>query len=99
MVKDSPYSIEKYATVGRLFNPDLENIPDEAAAEKCCDEIESFLKKIGLWLGLEDKAVSKNEIEAITNDTLKLRNYTLHPKQANFEEISSLIKNSFRRND
>jgi alcohol dehydrogenase class IV len=93
------YAIEKYATVGRIFNPGLENIPDETAAEKCCDEIESFLKKIGLWLSLEDKAVSKGDIEAITNDALKLRNYTLHPKQAKFEDISNLIKNSFRRNN
>ena len=92
------YAIEKYATVGRLFNPDLKKNSDEKAAEKCCDEIESFLKKIGLWISLEDKGVSKDTIGAIAADTLNLRNYTLHPKVANFEEISSLIKQSFKRN-
>ncbi|MFX0022526.1 MAG: iron-containing alcohol dehydrogenase [Candidatus Hermodarchaeota archaeon] len=91
-------AIEKYATIGRLFNPTLEKSSDEMAAEKCCDEIESFLKEIGLWISLEDKGVSKNDIDAITTDTLKLRNYTLHPKIANFEEISNLIKRSFKRN-
>ncbi|MFX0007472.1 MAG: iron-containing alcohol dehydrogenase [Promethearchaeota archaeon] len=92
------YAIEKYAAIGRLFNPTLEKSSDETAAEKCCDEIESFLKEIGLWISLEDKGVSKNDIEAIAADTLKLRNYSLHPKIANFEEISNLIKQSFRRN-
>ncbi|MFX1415109.1 MAG: alcohol dehydrogenase, partial [Promethearchaeota archaeon] len=64
----------------------------------CCDEIESFLKKIGLWISLEDKAVSKDDIATIAADSLNLRNYTLHPKIANFEEISNLIKKSFIRN-
>ncbi|MFW9773835.1 MAG: iron-containing alcohol dehydrogenase, partial [Candidatus Thorarchaeota archaeon] len=92
------HAIDKYAAVGRLFNPILEKSSNEIAAEKCCDEIESFLKKIGLWISLEDKAVSKDDIAAIAADSLNLRNYTLHPKIANFEEISNLIKKSFRRN-
>ena len=92
------HAIEKYAAVGRLFNPVLEKSSDEMAAERCCDEIESFLKKIGLWISLEDKAVSKDDIGAIAHDTLELRNYTLHPKIANFEEISNLIEKSFERN-
>ncbi|NHJ25538.1 MAG: iron-containing alcohol dehydrogenase [Candidatus Lokiarchaeota archaeon] len=92
------HAIKKYAVVGRLFNPVLEKSSDESAAEKCCDEIESFLKKIGLWISLEDKVVSEDDIGAIAGDTLNLRNYTLHPKIANFEDISDLIKKSFRRN-
>jgi len=91
------HAIKKYAVVGRLFNPALENSSDENAAEDCCKEIELFLKKIGLWISLEDKVVSKDDIAAIANDTLKLRNYTLHPKIANFEEISNLIEKSYRR--
>ncbi len=90
-------AIEKYAAVGRLFNPALKISSNKTAAEDCCDEIELFLKKIGLWMSLEDKAVSKDDIAAIANDTLKLRNYTLHPKIANFEEISEIIEKSYRR--
>ena len=90
-------AIEKYAVVGRIFNSALEKSSDEKAAESCCDEIESFLKKIGLWISLEDKAVPKDKIEAIAKDVLKLRNYTLHPKIANFEQISNIIEKSFRR--
>lgn len=91
------HAIEKYAAVGRLFNSDLEKISDEKAAEKCCDEIESLLKKIGLWVGLEDKAVSKDDIGEICNDALNLRNYKLHPRLATYEDISNLIIKSFRR--
>ncbi|MFX1497675.1 MAG: iron-containing alcohol dehydrogenase [Promethearchaeota archaeon] len=91
------HAIEKYAAVGRIFNPALEESSDEMAAEKCCDEIESFLKRIGLWISLEDKKVSKEDIGMIAADTLNLRNYTLHPKIANYEEIFNLIKKSFRR--
>ena len=93
------YAIKKYATIGRLFNPALEKSSDEIAAENCCNEIDLFLKKIGLWISLEDKAVSKEKIEAIANDTLNLRNYTLHPKIANFEEISSILEKSFKKNN
>lgn len=92
------HAIEKYAAIGRLFNPVLVKSTDEIAAEKCCDEIELFLKKIGLWISLDDKNVSKDDIGAIAADTLNLRNYTLHPKIANYEEIFNLIKKSFRRN-
>jgi alcohol dehydrogenase len=91
------HAIEKYAAIGRLFNPTLKNSSDETAAEECCNEIELFLKKIGLWISLEDKSVSKDDITAIASDTLKLRNYTLHPKIANFEEISNMIEKSYRR--
>ncbi|MFX1569121.1 MAG: iron-containing alcohol dehydrogenase [Promethearchaeota archaeon] len=93
------YAIEKYATIGRLFNPALEKSSDEKAAESCCNEIESFLKEIGLWISLEDKAVSKDKMIAIANDTLNLRNYKLHPKIASFEEISTLLEKSYRRNN
>ncbi|MFX1502818.1 MAG: iron-containing alcohol dehydrogenase [Promethearchaeota archaeon] len=91
------HAIEKYATVGRLFNPELENSSNELAAEKCCDEIELFLKKIGLWISLEDKSVSKDDFKAITDDALKLRNYTLHPKIANSDDIFSLLERSYKR--
>jgi len=90
-------AIDKYAVVGRLFNSELEKVSNEVAAEKCCDEIESFLKDIGLWISLEDKAVSKDIFDAIINDTLKLRNYTLHPKLANFDDISYLIEKSYEK--
>ncbi|MFX1314602.1 MAG: iron-containing alcohol dehydrogenase [Promethearchaeota archaeon] len=90
-------AIEKYALVARLFNPELENEPDESAAEKCCDEINSFLKEIGLWIDLKDKNVPESKLKDITQDALKLRNYTLHPKLASFKDINDLLVRSFSR--
>ncbi|MFW9946749.1 MAG: iron-containing alcohol dehydrogenase [Candidatus Odinarchaeota archaeon] len=93
------YAVSKYATIARLFNPNLNNKPDDVAAEKACDEIDLFLKKIGLWISLEDKNIPLSELKAIANDSLKLRNYSLHPKIPNLEEVNDLIKNSYKRKD
>lgn len=93
------YAVSKYAIIARLFNPNLNKKSDEVAAEKACDEIDLFLKKIGLWISLEDKNVPKNELKAIADDSLKLRNYSLHPKIPNLEEVNDIIKNSYNRKD
>ena len=90
-------SIKKFAEVGRLFNPSLSNASDETAAEKCCDEIESFIKSIGLWSSLSEKGVVKDDFEAVTRDALKLRNYTLHPKIANHDDMLNLFERSYKR--
>jgi alcohol dehydrogenase class IV len=73
-------SIEKFAEVGRLFDHKLNEVSDKTAAEKCCDEIETFIKKIGLW-----------------SDALNLRNYTLHPKIANHDDLINLFEKSYKR--
>ncbi len=93
------YAISKYSIVGRLFNPDLENETDEVAAEKTCDEMDSFLKEIGMWMDLEEKNVPKNLFEAIAQDSMKLRNYTLHPKVANFDDVYNLLEKSYKFKD
>jgi alcohol dehydrogenase class IV len=91
------HAISKYATVGRLFNPDLENKPDEIAAEKSCDEMDKFLKNIGMWMDFNDKNVPETDLKIIADDSIKLRNYTLHPKVAILEEINQLLKQSYKR--
>jgi len=92
------HAIKKYAIVGRVFNQDLENVDDKTAAEKCCDEIDSFLKKIGLWSNLEEKSISIDDFGSIVEDTLKLRNYSLHPKIATSENVMDLLNRSYKRN-
>lgn len=42
------YAIPQYAKVGRMFNPDLKKESDERAAESACNEMDKFLKDIGL---------------------------------------------------
>jgi len=90
------HASRKYATVGRLFNPDLTNESDVVAAEQACIEIEKFLKKIGLWISLEDKNVSEGDLKKIGDDTLEIPNYKFHPKVPNLEEINDIIKRSYK---
>ncbi|MFX1507278.1 MAG: iron-containing alcohol dehydrogenase [Promethearchaeota archaeon] len=85
----------KYATVGRIFNPDLKNEPDEVAAEESCNEIDEFLKKIGLWRNLREINVPEKQLKAIGADTMKLKNYTVHPKVPTLLEINNLILASY----
>jgi alcohol dehydrogenase class IV len=90
-------AISKYAIIGRIFNSDLRNEPDDVAAENSCYEMEKYLKNIGLWMDLEDKDVLEENLKAISEDSIKLRNYTLHPKVATLEDINDLIKRSYKR--
>jgi alcohol dehydrogenase class IV len=85
----------KYATVGRIFNPDLKNESDEVAAEESCNEMDTFLKKIGLWFNLRKINVLENQLTAIGDDTMKLKNYTVHPKVPTLIEINNLILASY----
>ena len=91
------HALSKYATVGRLFNPELEDESDKIAAEEACNEIDMFLKKIGMWMDFKDKNVPESDLKAIGDDAIKLRNYTIHPKVATLEEINTLIKRSYKR--
>ena len=90
-------SIEKFAEIGRLFDRSLNEVSDSIAAEQCCNEIESFIKKIGLWSDFSLKNVAKDDFEAITSDALNLRNYTLHPKIANHDDLINLFEKSYKR--
>jgi len=90
------HATQKYATVGRLFNPNLINESDVVAAEQACIEIEKFIKKIGLWISLEDKNVSEGDLKKIGDDALEIPNYKFHPKVPNLEEINNLIRRSYK---
>ncbi|TFG22051.1 MAG: iron-containing alcohol dehydrogenase [Promethearchaeota archaeon] len=91
------HAIPKYATIGRFFNIELENKSDEVAAEECCNEMDNFLKKIDMWQSLKDKNLTESKLKAISEDTMKLKNYTVHPKVATHEEIENLIRKSSKR--
>jgi hypothetical protein len=43
-------AVNQFATIARILNSALESETDEAAAEKSCDEIDKFLREIGMWL-------------------------------------------------
>lgn len=90
-------AVAKFAKVGRIFNPELKKETDEAAAERACEEIDSFLKKIGLWIGFEDLNVSKEEIREIADCGQVLGDYLNNPKVASIEEMYELLMACYER--
>jgi alcohol dehydrogenase class IV len=92
-----PYAVEKFATMGRIFDPDLEDESDEAAAERSCEVVDDLMKKIGMWLSLEGLGVSEDEVVAIADHSQVLPDYTNNPRVATRDEIYEMLKNSYRR--
>lgn len=91
------YKIKKYANVGRLFNPVLKDKPDKVAAEKACDEMDNFLREIGMWMSFKDKNVPKSTLNDIGKDTFKLPDYENHAKVAIADDVMDLLKKSYDR--
>lgn len=90
-------AISEFATIGRIFNPDLKNESDEVAAEKSCAEINAFLKKIGLWLSLKDGNMPEEEIPVLAKASMVLPDYKGNPRVATGDEMVELIKESYYR--
>ena len=91
------YKSKKYANVGRLFNPALKDKPDKVAAEKACDEMDNFLREIGMWMSFKDKNVPKSTLNDIGKDTFKLPDYKNHAKVATADDVMDLLKKSYDR--
>ena len=62
-----PAAEHKFATVGRIFEPSLERESDAVAAERSCDAIDCFLKRIGLWINFRELNVTKEDIREIAD--------------------------------
>jgi alcohol dehydrogenase class IV len=92
-----PYAIQPFAEMGRIFNPDLMGIPDEGAAAQACEELDSFLKKIGMWLNLEGLQVTMKDVVAIADNSLVLPDYKNNPRIANRDDIYKMLLNSYAR--
>ncbi|KKN41966.1 hypothetical protein LCGC14_0718060 [marine sediment metagenome] len=88
---------KEYATIGRIFNPTLNNEPDKSAAEKACDEMENFLKKIGMWIDFKNKNVAESTLEVIGEDTFHLPDYLNHAIVPTSEDVTDLLKKSYER--
>lgn len=92
-----PSAISKFASVGRIFNQELENEADETAAGKCCEEIDLFLKKIGLWINYKELGVTMEEIQEIADCGQVLGDYLNNPKVAGIEEMYELLTACYER--
>lgn len=92
-----PSAVKRFADMGRVMNPDLEDEPDEVAAERACEAVDDFLKEIGMWLSLEELGVSEQEVELIADDSQVLPDYKNNPRVATRDEIYEILTESYRR--
>jgi alcohol dehydrogenase class IV len=90
-------SIKKFAAVGRILDPSLANESDEKAAEKSCEAIDAFLKKIGLWIDFKSLNVSQEEIRLIADHGQVLGDYKNNPKVATVDEMYGILTRCYER--
>lgn len=90
-------AIERFAAVGRIFNPRLAGASDEEAAAQCCDEIDRFLQRIGLWLSLRGLHVSEADVSKIADHSQVLPDYKNNPRIATRDEIYEMLVRSYAR--
>lgn len=91
------HAVARFAAVGRIFDPALNDVPDERAAEQCCVEIDSFLKRIGMWLSLRGLGVSATDVVEIADHSRVLPDYLNNPRIATRDEIYEILLRSYDR--
>lgn len=92
-----PYAVDKFAAMGRIFDPELAGEPDEIAAARSCETLDALLKKIGMWLSLEGLGISHEEVVVIADHSQVLPDYENNPRVATRDEIYEILMNSYRR--
>jgi alcohol dehydrogenase class IV len=92
-----PSAVGKFARLGGIFNPSLEDESPEVAAERSCEEVDRFLKKIGMWLSLEGLKIAEEEIGIIAERSLWLPDYQNNPRVATREEVEDMLQKSYSR--
>lgn len=90
-------AVQKFATMGRILDPSLEDVSSEAAAEGSCQAMDSFLKEIGMWTSFEKLHVSRKDLEAIADNSRVLPDYKNNPRIASRDEIYAMLAASYRR--
>ena len=91
-------AVPQFATLGRLLNRGTDGAPDEDAARQSCEGLDGFLKKIGLWMGLEDKGVPEEELPALAKQSMVLPDYENNPRVVASEmEMLELLQQCYRR--
>lgn len=92
-----PYALTKFSRLWRIFQPDLKNVSDEAAAARSCEELDAFLKKIGMWLSLKNLGATMDDVSTIAENSLALPDYKNNPRIANQQEIYQMLVRSYNR--
>jgi alcohol dehydrogenase class IV len=89
------HAIPQFAAMARIFNPELKMASDSEAAGNSVDEIDKFLKNIGLWITLKEKGMPEREIEALAKQCMVLPDYKGNPRVATEKEMVELVIQSY----
>jgi alcohol dehydrogenase class IV len=92
-----PYATEKFATLGRIFDPSLEGKSDEEAAASACEDLDAFMQDIGMWLSLASLNVPEEDVSTIADHSQDLPDYKNNPRVATRDEIHEILTKSYHR--
>ena len=81
--------------MSRIFDPALNDQPDEVAAEKSCELLDDLLKQIGMWLELKGLGASEADLVAIADHSHVLPDYKNNPRIASRDEIYDMLVASY----
>jgi alcohol dehydrogenase class IV len=85
----------QYGKMARILNPSLENLSDPEAAAAAPEEVERFLRKIGLYKKLRDVNMPENEVTALAKQCMVLPDYQANPRVATEAEMVELVQESY----
>ena len=90
-------AVGKFAAMGRILDPRLGRVGEREAAADAGTVMDAFLKRIGMWLGLESLGVSKPDIGFIADHSRDLPDYKNNPRIASREDIFGMLERSWKR--
>ncbi len=95
-ILDYTYRIapEKFAAVGRIFDPRLVGRKGVRAAEGASDALKRFIKRIGMGIRLRDLRVPKAELGALARQSLVLPDFKNHPRLATLADVEAILDRS-----
>ncbi len=88
-------AVKPFASVARIFKPDLYDRPENEAAEQACSVIDRFIQNIGMTMTLKDTGMPEDEIPALAKQSMVLPDYQGNPRVATEEEMLDLIRQAY----
>jgi alcohol dehydrogenase len=87
--------VSSFATLARLLDPALDEVPARDAAERCPDLLQAFLARIDLACSLRDFGISQEELPALAKQSMAFPYYQNAPRVPTSNEMLELIADSY----
>lgn len=89
------HALHQFAKLGRVFHPELRDEKEEKLAEMSIQDMDQFLKRIGLYKSLKSYGMPESEIELLAKNSMILPDYTNNPRLATNEEMLKVVRDSY----